>query len=128
MKRFLYGYTGLQDILIERRRMIFLNQYGFDESVYIHRDSPQVCRSGIVVSVDAWNNNGNVDVAIRTGTTLAVRSEQVHLRRADGLYHGSFVSFGDAYNSPFIHNCKDLVLSISSRHFPSDNPSAIALL
>ena len=108
--------------------MYFLDQDRLDESVHIHRDPPQVCGGGIVVSVDAWNNNGNIDVAVRTGATLAVRSEQVHLRRADGINHGSFVFFGDAYNSPFIHICRDLVLSISFRHFPSDNPSAIARL
>ena len=47
--------------------MDFLNQYGLDECVYIHRDPPQVCGGGIVVSVDAWNNNGNINIAVRTG-------------------------------------------------------------
>ena len=83
--------------------MAFLNQYGLDESVHIHRDPPQVCGSGRVVTYDAWNNNGNIDVAVRTGATLAVRSEQVHLRRADGINHGTFVSFGDVYCRLLIH-------------------------
>lgn len=71
-KVFLYSYTSLQDVLIERRRMAFLNQYGLDKSVYIHRDPPQVCGGGIVVSVDAWNNNGNINIAVRTGAALAI--------------------------------------------------------
>ena len=47
--------------------MAFLNQYGFDEIVYIHRNPPEVCGCGRVVTCDAWNNNGNIDVAVRTG-------------------------------------------------------------
>ena len=77
--------------------MIFLYQYRLDESVYVHSDSPECSSSRKIISAYTWHNHSNVDVAIRTGATLAVRSEQVHLRRADGINHGTFVSFGDVY-------------------------------
>ena len=71
--------------------MDFLNQYGLDECVYIHRDPPQVCGGGIVVSVDAWNNNAiSISLSGRDGWATAKRHE---------IIIAAFIFFYSAFSS-----------------------------
>lgn len=84
-KDFLHGNSSLKDILIERRRMYFLNQDWLDESIFVHGNPPKRRSGRKIIPIDAQNDNSDVDVAVRTSAALAVRSEQVHLRQPIAL-------------------------------------------
>lgn len=62
-----------------------LPQSGLAESIFVHGNPPKRRSGRKIIPIDAQNDNSDVDVAVRTGAALAVRSEQVHLRRPIAL-------------------------------------------